>query len=387
MATPRAFPTAWLLIIALLPCALPAGAADERAEKQAELEQLKSRIGEVRESLEATASRRSQEERQLRAVEEELGEVRRRLAELDDRSRATRHSLDRLAEQRQALRQKIEAQQGAIAEQLRQAYMMGDQPYLRILLGRDDPAELSRMLVYYRHLSHAQLAQVEAFRENRRRLDAVQSEQEAKRVALEKLQARTRETRDRLDARRDERAAIVARLEARIDSQEKELRKLRSDQKELEALVASLDRVVREHPTVEVPDAPFGQLRGELPAPLKGSVVRDFRSRLTGGIRSRGMLIEAGEGDPVRAVAHGRVVYADWLNGLGLLLIVDHGDGYMSLYGHNESLYADVGDWIDAGEQVAAAGRTGGVQDPGLYFEIRHKGKPVNPRSWCRFPG
>ncbi len=370
-------------ILMLLCLAAGTGAADERPAPE-RLEALEARIEALARAHREQRRERDAARAELAEAETAIGELNRRLRTLAQRTDAAEQRLETLDERAETLAARIAEQRRSLAAQLRGAYTAGRQPVLRILLGGESPGELSRMLEYARRLSAHQGRALENLAREQAALAELRTEQAETTRRLARLERETRERRASLADQRDRRAALVARLDARVADQAEELEQLRADQEELEALVASIDRAVADEAARARPETPFPRLKGELQPPLEGAIRRNFGERLGGGLRSRGWLIDAGRGDPVRAVADGRVVFADWLNGMGLLLIVDHGDGYMSLYGHNDSLFADVGEQVVAGEPVAAAGRSGGLGDSGLYFEIRHQGEPVDPRQWCR---
>ena len=182
----------------------------------------------------------------------------------------------------------------------------------------------------------------------------------------------------------DQRRELVAKLTAELQDQGRQLARLQSDERELNALIKGLEQALADIPVEHPQQMQFAALRGRLPWPASGRIVSRFGTPRLGGLFWDGVMISAPEGREVRAVHHGRVAFADWLRGLGLLMIVDHGDGYMTLYGHNQSLFKEVGDWVEADEAIALVGSSGGRERAGVYFGVRFKGRPVDPAKWCR---
>jgi septal ring factor EnvC (AmiA/AmiB activator) len=212
----------------------------------------------------------------------------------------------------------------------------------------------------------------------------VQNDIQLKSQTLTALQEEQRQQAAQLEVQRQNREQVLVQLNTQLDNQGGELKHLQTDEKQLQALVRSLQELLSDIPVEASQQKPFKALKGQLRWPARGQLVKRFGSlRGNSGLKWQGVLIEAPEGGQVRAVSKGRVAFADWMRGFGLLLIIDHGDGYMSLYGQNEALYKEVGEWVDSGEVVATLGASGGQTEAGLYFEIRHNGHPVNPLSWC----
>ena len=370
------------LLAALVPAL--AAASPPADPDPAALERLRARIAALSRELAATRGAHAEAVRALRESEKAIGRVERELEAVEARLRASRRALERLRAERAALRERLARQRTALARTLRAAYLVGREERLKLLLSQEDPAALGRVLAYHRYLVRARLERIEAVRASLAALRALETRIADERERQETLHAARERERERLAARRAERAAAVARLAARLRRGEDELRRLERDRAALERLLNEVERALEGLPRPEQA-RPFAELRGRLPWPARGRLLARFGARrAAGGLRWRGVLIGAREGTPVRAVSHGRVVFADWLRGLGLLLIIDHGDGWMTLYGHNRSLYKEVGDWVQAGEVIASVGDSGGRERAALYFEIRHRGRPIDPVRWCR---
>ncbi|MBC8026851.1 MAG: peptidoglycan DD-metalloendopeptidase family protein, partial [Steroidobacteraceae bacterium] len=290
-----------------------------------------------------------------------------------------------LADKRRAEEAALETDRDLLARPGRAAHLIGPQEPLKLLLNQKDPAQTGRMLEYYRYFGRSRAAQIEEIKRHLGELtslDAALAEEEGRLVELEERQ---KSQLAKLTAARERRGRALVTLEADSKNRAKELERLRDQQGGLEKLVRELRRAlerVEKFPT-DSKDA-FAKLRGKLSWPVAGKLSASFGQVRAGGVKWDGVLVAGAQGSPVRAVYHGRVVYADWLSGLGLLTIIDHGDGYLSLYGHNERLYKEVGERVTAGDTIATVGDSGGRSSPALYFEIRKGGRPVDPRLWFR---
>lgn len=373
----------WFVLAALLLVA-SVQADDDPAAKAAELEQLRTRIDALKAALQANRQQKTHAERQLQNAEQRIAQTRRAL-------RKTARELDRLAAQLKALKQqqrsasdRLSRQSAALAREARAAYAMGRQQQVKLLLNQEQPSAVGRMLVYFSYFSRARQAKIEAMHATLQQLETLQADSEAKARSLTALQEEQRRQDAQLRARKQQREQVLARLSEQLESQGGELKRLRRDEQQLQALVYSLQELLSDIPADASEQKPFKALKGQLRWPARGQLARRFGSRRgSSGLKWQGVLIAAPEGGQVRAVSQGRVAFADWLRGFGLLLIIDHGDGYMSLYGQNQALYKEVGEWVDRSEVVATLGASGGHTEAGLYFEIRHNGQPVNPLRWC----
>ncbi len=359
--------------------------AGERQEKEAELKRLKEHIATLSRDLDATQDRYAGQRHQLREVEEAIGDVTRQLRHLDGRLREQVLKLKGLEAERRDLEKAVGVQRRRLAEQIRAAFTTGRQEYLKILLNQEDPAAVGRMLTYYDYLNRARSERIQALLSTLERLEAVRTEIADETRRLDGLRSRQQDQRSRLEASRKERQSLVAALKRDIRSKGERLEQMRANRKELEELITALAKALADIPPEAGNFQPFGKLRGQLKWPSEGRILAGFGSpRGRAGLRWQGVLIDGSEGQPIKAVARGRVAFADWLRGYGLLVIVDHDDGYMTLYGHNESLFKETGDWVEAGEVIAALGSSGGYEQTALYFEIRHGGRPRDPVRWCR---
>jgi septal ring factor EnvC (AmiA/AmiB activator) len=312
----------------------------------------------------------------------------RELAAERDRLRA---EAARIAAESQAVRSALEARQSQIARLVQARYIQGDRGALRALLSGDDPQAISRRLVYETYVARAQAELIRDARAELARLAGLEAAARAKAGERAALEAKARAEREALRRTAAERRAVLARISGDIRKARRDLDAAQKNEARLARLVRELSRAVRPppRPGAASPSAPavgvFGKLKGRLPAPVRGElVVRYGAPQPAASPSPKGVFFRAPEGDEVHAVAPGRVVFAEWLRGYGNLLILDHGDDYLSIYGNNESVLRRVGDAVHAGEVVATVGASGGNESSGLYFELRHQGRPFDPVPWLR---
>jgi murein hydrolase activator len=364
-----------------LAAAVPA-AQQSRQRAEADLRSVTERIERVQRQVQQDAVEKSRLNRDLREAEQSVAKARGSLAELrsqrEERTAARRKLVaDRTA--READRARTEAD---LALQVRTAYFMGRNEPLKLLLNQRSPAEFSRNLQYYSYFGRLRATQIEAIAQNIAVIDDLTAQIDAEDAELARLEQKQKTQVGQLESARKQRGQVLASLEKESQGRNAQLARLQKQQAQLETLLKQLSRATEAVPFD--PNAPFAQLRGKLAWPVNGKVDIDFGGTRPGGLRSDGIEIDAERGTNVRAVHEGRVVYSDWLPGRGLLIILDHGNGYLSLYGHNEQLFKQVGSRVQAGEAIATAGDSGGRRRAGLYFEIRRAGKPVDPRGWFR---
>lgn len=367
--------------------AAPAGTDSTPAtpeEVRAQIEALEDDIRQFQQILEETQSARSELEKSLRDSEREISTILKRIDTIESELSEGESTVDELVDEQVQLNQQKREQQTLIKAQIRSAWELGQQSQIKVVLNQDDPHEVSRMLKFHEYVSRARAEDVARFRTTLKQLAAITDQ-------INQENRQLREQRDQLIEQRETlRAAEVARqdtltsLNAEIKRTGANITKRRQDRSHLERL---LERITAGQ--VYIPGAsdemPFAARKGKLAWPIEGRIQHTFGSmRSDGQLRWDGTLIAAPQGTPVKSVHYGRVVFSDWLRGFGLLMIINHGDGYMSLYGHNSILYRETGDWVVTGEVIATVGDTGGQDKTGLYFEIRSGGKPANPQQWCR---
>jgi septal ring factor EnvC (AmiA/AmiB activator) len=361
----------------------PAARPEADARKtEAQLEAVKAEIERVTREVSQSQVERDRLTRDLKSAELSVGQARAALTEI--RHQRAEHAARRAAlttEQREREAQ-LARNRADLAGQLRAAYLIGRQEPLKLLLNQEDPALAGRMFAYYGYFGRARAGQIKLIEDDVQRLSELTAALDAEDAQLAALEQRQRSELNGLEHARSQRSSVLASLDAESRGRAASLERLRSQQSGLEQLLRELRAAIERYP-LEANDA-FTKLRGKLAWPVSGHLVARFGDTRAGGVHWDGVLVATERGAPVKAVCDGRVIYADWLPGLGLLAIVDHGDGYLSLYGHNERLFKAAGEHVAAGDTIAAAGDSGGSGRPELYFEIRKAGRPVDPRPWFK---
>jgi septal ring factor EnvC (AmiA/AmiB activator) len=355
--------------------------------KEQELEDVRERISELKESMDESAATRDRITADLQDAEVEISENRIRLKELErERDYSTRRKaeLDAKLADREA---ELDEESGELAEQVRAAYMSGSQERIKLLLNQRDPATLGRLMAYYGYLNEYRGANIEAVTGAIRELAALRSEVAAEEARISNL-ARTRyEELTRLNAAQEKRQGLLDNLQQKLSNEGQEVDRLAAQEKDLSRLITELTTILSDYPISS--EDPFSAHKGRLTWPVAGTLLHDFgQPRVSNRLKWNGVVLAAPRGREVRSVYHGRVIFADWLAGLGLLVIVDHGESYMTLYGYNETILKNVGDWVAPGDVIATVGDSGGQNQSSLYFELRRGTQPLNPRRWVtRRPG
>lgn len=357
---------------------------EDMTHYQNRLEKLQKSIAKIQQHLKGNKKQRSDVLTELRSLESEISRNAIKLKRLAKDIKRTQQRQITLNRELKQLNKTLKAQREALSEQLRSAYGMGHQQNLKMLLNQQDPALAGRAQTYFNYLNAARTEQIRGF------LETIELQKQAEAelaTVLEKQHALLREQKEKKRLRqkqRQQRKNLVAELNKKIKNQENTLSSLESSRSRIENLLKSLGELLADIPTSPSEQQPFTAQKGKLPWPVKGPFVGHFGdAKAVGDLRWNGVLIKANYGTPIRVISHGRVAFSDWLQGFGFITIVDHGDGYMSLYGHCESLFKETGDWVTAGEVIATAGDSGGQPQSGVYFEIRSRGKPVDPDKWC----
>lgn len=355
--------------------------------KEQELQEVRQRISALKESMDRNAEARDRLTTELQEAEVQIAEKRSRLAELErerDHSTRRRQELDAELEAREV---ELEAESAELAAQLRAAYMSGGQERLKLLLSQRDPATLGRLLAYYGYLNDYRAANIATVNAHIHEIASLRGQVAAEEARLAELaRVRSAELKD-VDTVQEKRQTLLASLREKLADEGREIDRLAAQEKDLSRLIAELTSILADYPINS--EDPFAEHKGRLTWPVAGRLVHDFgQPRVSDQLRWNGVVLAAPRGREVRVVYHGRVVFADWLAGMGLLVIVDHGDGYLTLYGYNETVLKNAGDWVAPGDVIATVGDSGGQAGAGLYFEIRHGTRPVNPRQWVtRRPG
>ncbi|RAU46603.1 MULTISPECIES: murein hydrolase activator EnvC [unclassified Pseudomonas] len=432
-----------LIALALMCLLNPAFADDERAQTQKQLDATRQDIAELKKALGQLQEEKSGVQKDLRSTETEMGKLEKQVEALQKELKKSEAELQRLDDEKKKLQSARVEQQRLIAIQARAAYQNGRQEYLKLLLNQQNPEKFARTLTYYDYLSQARLTQLRNFNETLRQLAEVEKDIDLQQAQLLVQKSSLEDQKAQLDTVRQERQVALAKLNQDYKARDQKLQARQQDQADLTKVLKTIEETLarqareaeearqkallaqqeaekrqREQEALaksrgqgdsdeaprrpaKVPGAlvssagqsyggPFEQAKGKLPWPVDGRLLARFGESRGDDDRTKwdGVMISASAGSQVHAVHGGRVVFADWLRGAGLLVILDHGNGYLSLYGHNQSLLKEAGDIVKAGEAIATVGNSGGGQDtPALYFAIRQQGRPSDPAQWCRSQG
>jgi septal ring factor EnvC (AmiA/AmiB activator) len=386
-----AMPVGYCALLLLCALLLPGIA---HAGKQEELENLRKHIAAMQHDLEKTSESKSEAADALRVSERAISDSNRELATLSEQQREADRKLGTLQTEAQRLSGNIAGQQSRLGELLYRQYLDGQQDYLKLLLNNRDPNQAARDLTYYQYIARNRAAWLTSMRGNLEALDAISISTREQREQLDRLRAEQLSQKKTLEQEQRARQQMLGKISQQLSRQRREIGRLQHNEQRLAQLIEKIAKMLAKPKSRslfrndDLPDdrfdgKPFAQLKGKLTLPVTGTVANRFGdTRPDSTVRWKGLFLKTSTGQSVKAVAAGRVVFADWLRGFGNLIILDHGKGYMSLYGNNETLYKQVGDVLRGGDTLAAVGNSGGNEDSGLYFELRHESKPLDPVEW-----
>jgi len=370
-----------LLSSLLLVPACFAQAEDE--EQQARLAEIKQRIESLQQELNQVKSERDQLLKDLESNEKDISELLQRIDKIKSDMQSRGEKLQELQKEEKQLEGSRRSMQRRVEQEVAAAYRLGRQEQIKLLLNQQDPQHIARQLRYHDYFLKQRSRVIGDYVATLEQLSTVSTgiQREQDTLARER-DLLEQKRRDLVSAQRS-RQRTLDKLAQQLASKSGELDQLHSDRSRLQRLVDEVGRAIASliNPSDQMP---FAKQRGRMQWPTSGRRANAFGQRRANGITWTGVTLRANEGTPVRAIHRGRVVFADYLRGQGMLIILDHGDGYMSLYGHNQSLNRAIGEWVERGDTIAKVGNTGGISQPGLYFEIRHRGKPQDPTIWCR---
>ena len=395
-----------LVLLTLLACLFApelswAGAKAEQSKE--DLNRLHERIEALKKELDSTKEAHKDASDELKQSEKAISETNRKLYELSKQHKQNRNALAGLQQQKLEIETTVREQQDLLGAQLYQQYLHGQQGYIQVVLQQQDPGAIARQLHYYSYVSRARAALIASMQKNLGKIARLNDETANALKSLTELKQKQEQERRELQTQKNERNKVLKQLSAKISLQRGEISKLKRDEKRLSQLVERLARIIPKTvpskrsnkrssepvarnenlPTNAFDGGNFAALKGKLNLPVRGDIANRFgESREDTGVSWKGLFIKSSEGNDVKSIASGRVVFADWLRGFGNLLIVDHGDGYMSLYGNNQSLLKRVGETVSGGDTIASVGNSGGNETSGLYFELRHRSKPLDPLGW-----
>ncbi|MFP6806263.1 MAG: peptidoglycan DD-metalloendopeptidase family protein [Pseudomonadales bacterium] len=361
-----------------------ADSSSEPATLEKQLKALQFEINKFQQILDSTEDQKTDLEDNLQFNEEKINDLLNKIESIQKNLTNGEARVGRLLNQQTELQLAKSEQQQYIERQIRAAYEIGNQEYLKVILNQEDPNQLSRMLTYYDYFNRARSEQVREFSDTIEQLRRVSKLVENENSSLKDNRRNLQLEQTALKVTQSNKRKVLKAINLEIAITGKALEKKIQDRQHLERLIISIQQGIANLVT-PADIVPFASLKGELILPVSGRISHRYgHRRNTGNVKWQGVVIDATEGDPVYAVHYGRVVFSDWLRGFGLLMIINHGEGHMSLYGHNQVLYRETGEWVTAGETIAAVGDSGGQNKSGLYFEIRVAGKTTDPQLWCR---
>ncbi len=366
---------------------IPSTATLAAEDKKQQLEELRDQMQDIQTGLSKKQERRSKVQKELMATEKEIGRRNRELNRLEKEIGSQKQRI-RVAKIQQGLnKNSLESQRKFMEKQIRLAYTIGRQDRLKLLLNQQDPEMVGRLMVYHDYFNRRRSEKLDLIQTTLKKLQQAEQTMLEEEREMQQLQDRRRQEKASLEKSRKGRKLLIASLNQGITSDGERLKELKRDEARLQKLLAQIQqraRAASAKERFEPKGRPFTSQKGRMPWPAKGRIKARYGAAKSGDMKWDGILISAREGSEVRAVYDGKVVFSDWLRGFGLMLILDHGGGYMSLYGHNQSLAKQTGDLVRADEIVAMLGDSGGQSEPGVYFAMRYKGEPINPENWLK---
>ncbi len=379
------------------------------AEKKGDLKELRGQIKARRKEMAATEGKRADVADQLKGVEQEISVTQRELRTLGTQRGKLEGALKDLSIQSRDLETRLTSQQAQLEKLIYRQYLLGNPDSLRLLLNGDDPSQVARDLHYLAAIGRARSQLVHGIETTLQRKQALAADTHERAEELTSIESKQKEQHGKLLAQREQRKVVLDKISTKISEQRREIGNLQRDEKQLSQLIGRLAKIIAAKPSprresVRTPEknpagksAPeisnnstpeslpagnFARLKGDLRLPVRGEVTNRFGSARQEGSNWKGLFIRANQGSEVKAIAAGRVVFAEWMRGFGNLMILDHGSSYLTIYGNNDALLKQVGDSVRGGDTVASVGNSGGNPESGLYFELRHQGKPIDPLKW-----
>jgi len=361
------------------------------ADEKADMEKLQKDIAALQKELKSVQGTRSNLQKELEKSETQINDLEKKAETIKDQLNKQHKELDNLKQERGTLEKQREAQQVKISEQLLAAYKLGQQSDIKLLLNQESPDKVSRLMSYHGYFVLAQQHKIESYRNTISRIDSIAPDIERKTLELAAMQTQLNDQHKALSSANKKRELALGKVNSQIKNKQQELTQLNEDRQKLQMLLSRVTRKIALSGAINSPDyvplpkggEKFSARKGKLPWPTRGKMIHRFGSpRIAGQLNWNGAYITGNSGNNVIAVHHGRVVFADYFGGHGLLIIVDHGEGFLSLYAHNQRLLKKAGDPVAAGEPIAIIGNTGGQASDGVYFEIRRDGKPIDPSIW-----
>ena len=352
-----------------------------QANDKNKLSKIKQDIINLEKSIKGSGEKKGSLNSELKKSELESANINQKISALEKALKTLQIELVTLKKEQKNLDASRKNQQALMSRQMTSAYKLGNEESIKLLLNQEDPETISRTLKYYDYFLRARTAKLDHYRETLLSLKQVETSILDRQIQLSTNRLSLKRQQEQLAQQLQQRLQVLSQLNKKISNSKQQLNKLNTERSKLESVLKSLEQGIAKL-SLPSTDEPFKVRKGRLPWPVSGRLSKYFGSTRTANIRWNGWLLKANEGTPVHAIHYGRIIFSDYLRGHGLLTIIDHGDGYMSLYAHNQVLLKETGEWVLPNETIAKVGNTGGQKDHALYFEIRHNGKPTNPKRW-----
>ncbi|WP_286873567.1 murein hydrolase activator EnvC family protein [Idiomarina sp. UBA4520] len=355
---------------------------EDKAATQAEIEALNAELNKHLQAIESRDEELSDIESELRRLELKTAEIAGAIQKTSTELRGINSEIEKAQQELERLQAEQQKQLALLEEQIVSAYVNGDNDFLKMLLNQGSPAKLERLLTYYQYMNDARVEEIEQIKQTQADIEQLTAELTDKKADVVSLREQQAEQQQQLESQQREQEETLAKLQAEQRSDKAKIKQLEQSRAQLEQVLAAIEAALKRQGDVRL--VGLKPIKSQLKWPSDGTVRRVFGQRREGPVEWKGVLIEGNNGQEVRSIADGRIVYADWLRGFGLVIVVDHGENYMSLYGHNQALLRTVGEKVKKDEEIALMGQSGSRDKASLYFEIRHQGKPQNPSHWIR---
>lgn len=370
-----------LFLSCLLTCLFISPTFASKTNDETKLKKIKHDIIKLEKTIKGSGEKQGSLSSELKKSELASASINLQILGLEKKLKDLGKELKVLGDKKEGLEQARVSQQALISQQMASAYRLGNEESIKLLLNQENPETISRTLKYYDYFLRARSEKLTAYRQTLQSLEQVKTSIIDKQALLSKNRSSLKHQQQQLEQQQQQRRSVLAKLKQKITNSRQQLNKLNTERGKLESILKSLEQGIAKL-SLPATDKPFKVRKGKLPWPVSGRLSKYFGSTRNANIRWNGWLLKAKEGTPVKAIHHGRIIFSDYLRGHGLLIIIDHGDGYMSLYAHNQVLLKETGEWVLPDEPIARVGNTGGQNDHALYFEIRYNGKPTNPKRW-----
>ncbi len=371
-----------ICLLLLIGASTPAFSQNDEKKLRQQLTELRQEISTINDSISASRIEKDDLLEQLMLIERDLSRRNRDLKRIENKIDKETKTLHQLTKQQTRLQNSLKSQQAGLKSQIRSAFILGRQERIKLLFNQESVSEASRILAYFRYFNLSRVRNLDTLTQSLNELSAVEKEILQRKQELSSLQSAQL---IQIGTKEDvvlQRKSVLSKIDKRIESQSQILTRLKSNQADLQDLLNQLGKVLADIPDEFDQNYKFSRLKRKLIWPVNGQILHSFSSSRAQDLKWDGLVIAANLDQEIRVIAHGRVAYSDWFRGFGLLTIVDHGEGFMSLYGYQQTLYKEAGDWVETGEVIGGVGSSGGRIQPSLYFELRKNSKPINPNHW-----